>query len=451
MKKLTAILASVAFIGSAYAADSEVSQNAEFRLRYKYDQNADRTDSGSKDAWYSRVKWGSTFRAGEKFTGHLAVLHNSTFGVSGVAGDMHTALPSAELNTENALLVQSAYVNWMISNDLMLKVGRMPIVIGDERVMGENDYLANPYAFEGFGLGYESEFAHVGFYGLKLADFSWNSMNDNLVRPNDGGATDTDNAASSSAKDPERNLYIVNVDFKSLPEFLNMANLHIIADNQSEVNNLGTADSNYSKREVTRYGVAIGGEAAGVDYRVTYEAVGGTTEDNTTETDVESNMMDIELGYSFDWMASRVHVLHHTDSGTGTGSTKNETYDGFFYEKHYNAGLMDLFGWGNLTYSTLGYTMNPSDKSEYGLGYTMFTRTEKASSVSNLMGSSYTLVNDEDDLGSEIDLYAKYKYDGGLDILTRVGMFTPGAAFTDLTPKQDENHMQFFVQARWKF
>lgn len=431
MKKLTAILASLAFIGSAYAADSEVSQNAEFRLRYKYDQNSDRTDSGSKDAWYSRVKWGSTFRAGEKFTGHLAVLHNSTFGVDNSATDMHTALPSAELVKENALLVQNAYVNWMISNDLMLKVGRMPVVIGDERVMGENDYQANPYAFEGFGLGYESEFAHVGFYGLKLADYT---------------------QGTSVSKDPERNLYIVNVDFKSLPEFLNMANLHIIADNQTEVN--GTATEQRDRREVTRYGVAIGGEAAGVDYRVTYEAVGGSTEDDANtpkETDVESNMMDIEVGYSFDWMASRVHVLHHTDTGTGTGSTKNETYDGFFYEKHYNAGLMDLFAWGNLTYTTVGYTVNPSDKSEYGLGYSMFTRTEKASGVNNLMGSAYTLANDKDDLGSEIDLYAKYKYDGGLDILTRVGMFTPGDAFTELTPKQDENHLQFFVQARWKF
>ena len=430
MKKLTAILASLAFMGSAYAADSEVSTNAEFRLRYKYDQNADRMDSGSKDAWYSRVKWGSTFRAGEKFTGHLAVLHNATFGVSGATNDTGVALPSSELIGENALLVQNAYVDWMISNDLMLKVGRMPVVIGDERVMGENDYQTNPYAFEGFSLGYESEFAHVGFYGLKLADY-------------------TTTGATTVSKDPERNLYIVNVDFKSLPEFLNMANLHIIADNQNEVDGLAIGDQD--KTEVTRYGIAVGGEAAGVDYRVTYEAVGGETEDGGTKTDVESSMMDLEVGCSFDWMASRVHVLHHTDTGNGTGATKNETYDGFFYEKHYNAGLMDLFAWGNLTYSTLGYTMSPSDKSEYGLGYTMFSRTEKASAVNDLMGNAYTLATDKDDLGSEIDLYAKYKYDGGLDILTRVGMFTPGDAFTELTPKQDENHLQFFVQARWKF
>lgn len=430
MKKLTAILASVAFIGSAYAADSEVSQNAEFRLRYKYDQNADRTDSGSKDGWNSRVKWGSTFRAGEKFTGHLAVLHNSTFGVNGTSTDMHQGMPSVELNTENALLVQNAFVEWMLSNDLMLKVGRMPVVIGDERVMGENDYQANPYAFEGLNLGYESEFAHVGFYGLKLADY-------------------TTSGASTVSKDPERNLYILNVDFKSLPEFLNMANLHIIADNQNEIDGLA---ADQDKREVTRYGVAIGGEAAGVDYRITYESVGGSTEndaDTPKETDVESSMMDLELGYSFDYMGSRVYAIHHTDTGNSASATKNETYDGFFYEKHDNAGLMDLFAWGNLTYTTAGYTMMPSDKSEYGLSYTMFTRTEAASSVSNLMGSSYTLATDKDDLGSEIDLYAKYKYDGGLDILTRVGMFTPGDAFKDAS--QDENHLQFFVQARWKF
>lgn len=427
MKKIIAAIATLAFIGSAYAADSEVSQSAEFRLRYKYNQNADRTDSGSSDAWQSRVKWGSTFRSGEKFTGHLSVLHNSNFGVNGTSTDMHTGLPSAELNSDNALFVQSAYVDWMLSNDLMLKVGRMPVVIGDERVMGENDYQANPYAFEGFGLGYESEFAHVGFYALKLADF----------------ASDT-----GFNQNAERNLYLVNVDFKSLPEFLNMANLHIIADNQNET----TADSiGYGREESTRYGVAVGGETAGVDYRVTYESVSGERGTGTTK-DIKSSMMDLEVGYSFDWMGSRVHALHHSDTGNTATSTDEETYDALFYEKHYNAGLMDLFGWGNLTYTNIGYSVKPTDASEYGLSYYMFSRTEKgADNVRDIRANNYTIDSAEDDLGTEIDLFAKHKYDGGLEIITRLGMFSPGDAFKKATPKQDETHTQFFVQARWNF
>ena len=427
MKKLTAILASVAFIGSAYAADSEVSQNAEFRLRYKLDQNVKLQDTGTTTGWNSRVKWGSTFRAGEKFTGHLAVLHNSTFGVSGAASDNEIGTPASEFISENALVVQNAYVNWMISNDLMLKVGRMPVVIGDERVMGENDYQVNPYAFEGFGLGYESEFAHVGFYGLKLVDAT----------------------AANDDNDNQRNLYIVNVDFKSLPEFLSMANLHIIADNQNAFPNTPNLDVT-AKTESTRYGIAVGGESMGVDYRVTYEAVNGEQGLGSPKQDLTQDMMDIELGYSFDWMGSRVFALHHVDSGdTDSTDNKTETYDSFFYEKQYNAGLMDLFKWGNLTYTTVGYTMKTSDATEYGLHYTMFNRTEKTDNFAN-NNMNYTVDNTKDDLGSEIDLYATHKYDAGLDIITRLGMFSPGDALKD-SNNQKEDHLQFFVQARWKF
>ena len=125
-----------------------------------------------------------------------------------------------------------------------------------------------------------------------------------------------------------------------------------------------------------------------------------------TETDISANMMDLEFGYSLpEMMSSRFHAGYHMDSGTpGTGATKNETYDGFYYDKHNNAGLMDVVGWGNLTYMRAGFTLSPMEDLTVAAEYFMFTQTEKDGDNSVKGAVRPDVDADEDALGIELDL-----------------------------------------------
>src|SRR5690606_23151470 len=117
----------------------------------------------------------------------------------------------------------------------------------------------------------------------------------------------------------------------------------------------------------------------------------------------------------------------HNDSGDdGKSADKVKTYDAFFYEKHNNAGLMDILRWGNLNYIQAGVSLKPMDNTTVDVRYLMFKAVEKADGTN--FGTGYTLTTDntKDDIGSEIDVAVTHNYEGGFSITARLGQFMPG-------------------------
>src|SRR5690606_12681541 len=108
------------------------------------------------------------------------------------------------------------------------------------------------------------------------------------------------------------------------------------------------------------------------------------------------------------FMKSRVYVLYHQDTGNdGSSATENSTYQSYFYSKHYNAGLMDVVGWGNLTDLAIGWTLEPVDATTVGLHYHMFTKTEEQGAITSGLNGAAALngvTSTKDEIGQEIDL-----------------------------------------------
>ncbi len=172
----------------------------------------------------------------------------------------------------------------------------------------------------------------------------------------------------------------------------------------------------------------------------------------TSELDAEQMMMQAELGLKLNsFMGSRLYALYHMDSGDANGTDgKNEKYDPYFYERHANAGLMDIYEWGNLTQLTIGWTMKPGDNTDAGITYNMFSKTESKGGVTNgRFGTLGSGTAGKEDLGDEVDLWAEHRYDGGLSTLFRVGYFMPGDAHK--AAKQDEGIVHVALEGKLTF
>ena len=238
---------------------------------------------------------------------------------------------------------------------LFLRMGRGTTTIADGRVIATNDWEATPTTFEGIIASHDMEIGLMNAFYVKFADYT--------------------SAESAGVNDAERQSFGLSFDLKAAPDFLSMVNLHAIQTRADETTNLFnnttvTNPVNQYGVDTLRLGFVLAGDTVGFDYRATYSTVSGDltcrlTSCNTSvfptgDLTVEMNMMDVEFGYTLaDLMNTRVYVLYHSDSGSSTTDTANrdyKQYSSFHYNKHGNAGLMDIFKWGNLTYTQFGLT-----------------------------------------------------------------------------------------------
>ncbi|MCB0364131.1 MAG: alginate export family protein [Bdellovibrionaceae bacterium] len=433
MKKLIALLALAGVASTAFAEGADFSHNAEFRLRYTLDQdqdgNADANPS-STNKWDQRFRWGSTFRAGEKLTAHLGLIHAAQWGANLGAGATNDGIGNLTgiADNQNMLLVNEAYGSWMATDELLIRFGRGGLPMADERVIGLNAWGATQNAFEGVLFTYDKEFARFNMFGVKVAELA--------------------GTAGTIASDPEINMYGFAMDWKNLPEWLKMAHIHVLQTNVDQATGLGLA-----RESKMRYGFVLSGDMNNIDYRATYAVNSGEEGAAGSTTDNSGSMMDIEVGYSMpDMMNSRVSFLYHTDTGDDPNTAnEDEGYDAFYYTKHDKAGWMDIYGFGNLTFMQLGWSMDLMEEMTLKAQYVIFSQTEKASAAatgangSGWGGASAT----EDALGTEIDVEVMKKYEGGFSIAARLGMFTPGDEFKNTT--MEDNYNQFMLEGKMTF
>jgi hypothetical protein len=447
MRRLLALAALVAAMPVANAQDkgkSEFTPSAEYRPRYFFMNNAGGTEPNDSFAEH-RFKMGANYKANERFSAHLTLLHAADFGSATSVGSTNSADINAGFdpsNQENFLNVNEAYMNWMVSDDFSLRVGRMNFQIGDGSVISYNDWEQNPGAFEGVTGVWEAEFG-------RFTGFVFNYGEEINTAP---------------ASDAKHSAYGLSFDLKSMPDFMKMVNVHVIKDNADAANpsTMPTGSSVVTSnvgQDTLRYGLGVGFDFGLIDLKANYEMNTGKYKPQpataTSELDAKQMMYQAELGFKLEsFMGSRLYVLYHSDSGdSSTTDGDAETYDPYFYEQHGNAGLMDLFGWGNLTQMSVGWTMKPGDNTDAGLSYNMFSKTESKGAVTNgrFGGALGAGSGTSDKLGDEIDLWAEHRYDGGLSTLLRLGYFMPGDVYDNSVSKQDEAIMHVAIEGKLTF
>lgn len=441
MKRLVLLAAALGMTVSANAADDvEMKHSGEFRLRYLNDMNP----TGVKDAkdssadFQHRFKWNITARKGENLQAFLGLVHGASWGNDASAGDTH---PGVMQNTvDDSLIVNRAWGWWKTSDALSWKFGRMGIEIADGAFFSENDWQDVPTAHEGVMGMWDMDFAKISFFGLKTAEFGYQ-------------------LAGALSSDPERNLYGISIDLKNMPEAIKMANLLFVQENRDE-----TAAGAAGGTNAQNIGLTLGGDTMNILYKATLGFQSGKIKDRTTpaNSDLNASMYDLMVGYAMpDVSGLKITAGYHSDTGDKTSSaTKNEAWEPMFYDQHNYAGLMDVVGWGNLTYWNLAVSLMPTETIETGIAYYMFSKTEGTAGInafptqSQATGTTargnFTGTTDKD-IGSEVDLWVNKSYEGGFKIGARYGMFMPGKSLKNQATKVDQTISQAFLQASMSF
>ena len=456
---------------TAYGQDrakGDFIRSAEFRLRgdWKMDESgSDAIQPKQNNTVSERFKLDLGFRPSEKLFAELTIIHGFNFG-SRSADPMNTPDGGTDhgMNAANQpikapasrdlLLVNQAYATWMVTEDIKLKLGRQNYSIADGTLMGQNDWMPTPYAFEGLLANYELEFGKFQAFAFKFRDFGFD-------------------AARSQASDPERNAYGVNFDLKTMPEMIKSVNVHVIKDRGDAIVDQNVADlteKDYG-RSITRYGLSAGLAFSILDLKVWYEAMTGEYHElaadfKKTSFSARGDMVQAELAARFEgFMNTRFFARYHRDSGNKDQSTRTDydAYDPYFMNQHGAAGQMDLLSWGNLTFIELGGSMKPLDSTSVGVAYWMFSKTETGTNASR--ASTFNFAIDDPSranqdhqashIGDEIDVWTEHNYGNSLSTVARVGYFMPGSVFTGSLPaaasKRDQNPLQIFIEGRLTF
>jgi len=420
MRKLIALLAVVGFANQALADNH--THSGSFRAYYQNDSAGqgdwNENDGGQTQDIYQRLMWGHDYKVSDNVSVHATLLHHARWGTNAdqYPGDRLSSV-TTNARSGNTVTVQEAYATWNISDDSMIRFGRGSLTVGDGRVVSANTWEQVNKAFDGIMYTKDHEVARVNFFGVR------------------GGTQDeTAYSAQTNPTNNSGNFYGVSADIKSLPSFLKMANVHYLVtrtDTADYVLGDGTVFpvSAAAEERGERAGITLGGDAAGFDYNLTYALQMGEVGSATT-TDIDASMMDLTVGYSMPTVKNlRVSAQYHTDSGTD-GSGDVTQYRGFHYDIHNNAGLMDVFQYGNLTFLRAGVTLDIKEDLTFGADYYMFTATETGATAFNItrVGGNHAIANaGDDELGSEIDVYVTKRYGSNFSAQVRYGQFDPGA------------------------
>lgn len=463
MRKLLAAALLLAIAPMAQAQDkgkSDFTAGGEFRVRDNWMMN----EKGNKDQKPSnnnsilqRFKLGVNFKATEKLSAHATMIQAAAWGQpdnENIGDRGNTTAGLTDNHERNFMSVQEAYGKWMISDDFYAKFGRMGFAFGDGSIMSMNDWEQQPYSFDGMTLNYEAEFGKFTGFAFKYREYGLSTAIGN---------------GNSTISDPEHNAYGVVFDLKTKPEWLTTVNAHVIQDQGDTVwgKTQGSTVNSMGNMSITRAGFNAGAAFMGMlDVKAGYERVMGKVSGATAGTgdvadankqDVESSMMQAEVGFSMPaLMGSRWFVGYHQDSGTGAGETKLKTYDGYFTDLADGAGKMQLIAWGNLTYIDLGWTLKPTDTTDVGVKFYMYSKTNSDDYVranvngGGLFGAGSTKVG-EKAIGNEVNVWAEHHYDRNFSILANLGYFMPGSSMKDDTINKKDAISQLLVQARMMF
>ena len=248
-----------------------------------------------------RNKISASFRGNESFEAHSS-LYLMQNGIT---------------NASNQDMFVAVYGDWMISDELMVRVGQTQYELGNGFVLGSNDFQAMPTFFSGAIFTYSSR-----AIGLDVG----------LI---EGPSADSGN------------LLVASLDIRSLPRNVRDANIHAVVTNAEDYGDEGSSSS-----------VHLGGSVKGnlkrdVSYSVTISS---------------SDISDVQNSYLAD-----AYVKYRMDDINALVGLHSEgdQYSALSPEVHYNAGKMDIVQFGQgLRYGRAGaYYMVNRDISVGAMAY----------------------------------------------------------------------------------
>jgi hypothetical protein len=389
--------------------------------------------------WTQRNQLGLFIKDGENYRARLDVINNFVWGSDNnqnTPGGGRFDSFGSTLNPydSNSFIVNQAWVQWKASESLFFKLGRFHLSWGDGSIAAISSFGSIPFSHDGFISIIDLDFLKIDILGIKSQE------RDSVV-----GNSEKSNNTSANHEDPEQNSYGVVVAVKNLPAWVKSADVHFLKTNYDTgvINPLSTA----SRLDLTRYGVSVLGEFLKFDFHL----VGDIHSGNALNTKISGSQFNVGSGYTFtELLRTRVGGRFHGDSGNDSVTTESNIYLPFYPSKHSHGGAMDVLGFGNLTYYEFNLRLYPFEELLTEFRYLGFSKTKVGTELRNgpkdADGNVLTTSTTSSTIGSEIDFLLGWKVSDTWSINGFFGVFSPGAAITDVSTSLTKAHSKVYIE-----
>ncbi|MAT57260.1 MAG: hypothetical protein CMF23_04755 [Ignavibacteriae bacterium] len=385
MKKLFAVIA-LLFIGGLTVAQNLPAISAEIRPRFNIDNRDFNSNTKSHSYTEMRSRLGADFNAFENLNMFVQVQDSRIWGTE----------PSTLTNTSNVDLHQAYFqLSDFFKLPLDLKVGRMEVKYGPERLIGAVGWSNVGRSFDGAILKYKRNNFTIDFFALKEAESM--QLNDTLDASVYG--------AYSNVK--------VGESYSIQP--------FVIYYNSEK--------ASYPFENITA-GLYVTGKSGGFFHETEFAYQTGKRKDNV-DLKLNALMAALNLGYNFD-----AKVKPYVKAGVDYLSGDNDPTDNKV--KVFNT----LFATNHKYYGYMDYFINiPADT--YGLGLMDIHASVGLTPFENFgidvkghlfnSAEDFVLINGSTtkSFGTEIDITLKYKYNKAVGFEAGLGFFSPGDIFKE--------------------
>lgn len=341
---------------------------------------------------------------GEYFQSYIRAIHHSIWG--------------EDNNTDqNNFTLQQAWGNWKVTDFLNFKFGRQAVELGRGLSYGANEWENVPTFYDGFATLFDWDVLELSLYALKI---------DELER----------DPTQSVSSDPETNHYVIDINFKELSDIIQMADLNFVQV-VSDIGLLPGSTTLVNKQRIQRFGFDFVLSGVYFEAATSINYITGTESTFTTSNKVKQMMLDSEFRFKMpDWQQLNLWAGAHYDTGDDNATDGTNTqYQALNYNYHQNAGRLDFFRFGNLTYLRAGASMHMMSDWYFGIEGFMFQKTKESAPnylerglvVSNFENGTIQF-GAEKNLGTEIDLWIGKSFPSGLNMELSFNYLAPGTA-----------------------
>lgn len=420
MKKL---LVGMAALSVGVAAHADVKFSGDTNARYTNVKNVNGVKDSNSEGWTLRNNLFVDGNKGENLSYRLQLRHvvdmGARAGVSPSAADAST-------QTNDLMYVQEAVGYAKVADNGTFSFGRSGLELNSGELISKRSFDDTNVAFDGVRYVHDAEWGRLGLsYSVS------GKLNTNRIK-----------------------FRGLSYTLKNTPEAISNLEFHYV-NAHADGSALGGASGINGNNSRTWIGLNAKGEMGMFDYKVDVENFTGKT---NGADDSKATMIDLDLGYRLSWKDSRVSLGFHTD-----GTTDDGFYDALYYDRHNNAGLMDIVGWGNLQDINLKFAAKDGNCS-WGIAYHMFSRIKDDKQATlhggtSTSSSKVTVDGTDTKIGSEIDVWYKHTYDSGIYVNAEFGMFSAGDAYKNLdrdspangADNNDETITRLFVETGFDF
>lgn len=367
------------------------------------------------DLLLERIRLNLTFALNDQITVFFQPQDQRTFG------DEAAATMASFVSDEQNLDVHQGWVEArdLLTPGLALRIGRMELSYGDQRLVSPLDWSNIGRAWDGAKLTYKRpEWWAEAFY--------------TVIKEVQGAEDDQDfwgfYFSYVGLKDHELDVYL----------FGRWLNDNLAADE--------TLPGTHDRRELTP-GARLKGKMAGFDYT----AEGMLQRGEVGDDDIRAWAVALTFGYTLDidWKP-RIGIEYTHASGDGDPADGDiETFDPLYGFGHFYQGFMDIFSFKNGRDLAFYFKIAPAPYLSFHVDVHTFTLDEDVDSWYNFVGAPIRTDASGaagDEIGSEIDVHFRLAVGKHVKFWGGVSRFFAGE-FVEDTPGTDGDMTWAFLQA----